>query len=571
MRLIHRLYLLLGLPWACKSFAYGNGDGLLRSKGIQTSTRLPARTASTNDDVSTTTPLSTTPTPASQTILTWTNRDITSDASQSHSLSKRSARSATNNSSDAENGTTGGMSKSAKDMLPLTPAITPAISIAGVVLVLTGVVYTFLGIKNRRIQVFLSVAYLTSLSVAVLIVYVMNPPISNAVQAADFGAIFLTGIIVGAGSLVFIEVTEGLGCLLGGFCVSMWLLVLRPGGTIDSTGDKAGFILAFGFGAYALSFSHHTRPCGLIGATSFAGATAVILGVDCFSQAGLKEFWLYVWNLNSNLFAIDTTTYPITRGLRVETVVIILICILGVISQSRLWRVIKDRRDQRVTAQQEDERRRDAMEEVLGRQLESGMGRARAQWERVYGDHESGHRGNLIKSEVGIAISAVKGPSSVSSENEPSPTANTLQLKEWNAAETDSTNPHLLERHSTSTVRSTSDTRQTQSKAPSAISQPESTVRTNLAESELATAEKQPCPPLIPLPFAAPSIALTNDSSRQASNTTRSESDFIIEKSPSTPDKKVISIRSETIFGSWSRRRSDVTFGGNLRPPDPGS
>lgn len=46
---------------------------------------------------------------------------------------------------------------------------------------------------------------------------------------------------------------------------------------------------------YALSFSHYTRPHALIISTAISGGTAVALGVDCFSRAGLKEFWLYNW------------------------------------------------------------------------------------------------------------------------------------------------------------------------------------------------------------------------------------------------------------------------------------
>jgi hypothetical protein len=27
----------------------------------------------------------------------------------------------------------------------------------------------------------------------------------------------------------------------------------------------------------------------------FSAATAIILGIDCFTRAGYKEFWIYVW------------------------------------------------------------------------------------------------------------------------------------------------------------------------------------------------------------------------------------------------------------------------------------
>ncbi|ERF73081.1 hypothetical protein EPUS_06542 [Endocarpon pusillum Z07020] len=273
--------------------------------------------------------------------------------------------------------------------LPLPPKITPVLSIAGVFLIVAGFTYTLIGIKNRWIQIFLSSAFLTSLSVTVLVVYVMNPPVRMAVQGAYLVAAFMTGVIFGAGSLIFKEVTEGLGCLLGGFCLSMWLLALRPGGTVSSTEGKVVLIAAFSTTVYALSFSRYTRPYGLIGATSFAGATAVALGLDCFSRAGLKEFWLYIWNLNDNLFPLNTNTYPITRGMRVELAFIVLICFLGVISQLKLWRVVKDRREKRDADRLENERERNQMEEAIGRRLEEGNERERAQWEAVYGDQEA--------------------------------------------------------------------------------------------------------------------------------------------------------------------------------------
>jgi hypothetical protein len=135
----------------------------------------------------------------------------------------------------------------------------------------------------------------------------MSPPVTNAVQGGYLVAVFFTGAVFGGLSLVFKEICEGLGCLLGGFCLSMWFLALKSGGLLTESGPKAGMIIAFTVGFYLLSFSHYTRAYGLIGCTSFSGATALVLGVDCYSRAGLKEFWLYIWGkswetLWSNLF-----------------------------------------------------------------------------------------------------------------------------------------------------------------------------------------------------------------------------------------------------------------------------
>ncbi len=137
---------------------------------------------------------------------------------------------------------------------------------------------------------------LTTWSSKVLVIYLMKPPVPNAIQGAYLVAAFFTGIIFGALALIFTEVTEGLGCMLGGFCISMWFLCLRAGGLIHSSSGRAIFIAVVTAVAYSLSFSHYTRNQGLIVTTSFAGATAAVLGIDCVSRAGLKELWLYLWS-----------------------------------------------------------------------------------------------------------------------------------------------------------------------------------------------------------------------------------------------------------------------------------
>lgn len=280
--------------------------------------------------------------------------------------------------------------------LPVIPKITPALSIGGVILILTGLMYALVGVKNKWLQIFLSAAYLSSLSITILVDYVMDTPVSNAIQGAYFVGIFMSGLIFGAGALIFKDITEGLGCLLGGFCLSMWILTLTPGGLITSTSGKAILIGVFCVLAWSASFSHYTRAYGIIGSTSFTGSTTFVLGIDCFARAGLKEFWFYIWGLNDDLFPLNTYTYPITRGMRVETVVIVLACMVGILSQLRLWKVVQDHHRKRQEARQDNERQRDIVEAALGRQLERQNHRDRSEWERQYGDDWSRSKRNTV-------------------------------------------------------------------------------------------------------------------------------------------------------------------------------
>ncbi|KAI1467297.1 uncharacterized protein F4812DRAFT_58213 [Daldinia caldariorum] len=270
--------------------------------------------------------------------------------------------------------------------LPLQPRLTPGWGVSGAIMLITGIVYALVGIKNTRLHTFFSSAYLASLSITVLIVYVMNLPVSDAVQGAYVVGAICAGLIVGGAATIFKELTEGLGCLLGGFCFSMWLLTLHEGGLLPSTAGKAIFIAAFTVAGFAFYFSHYTRPYAMIGLMSFSGATITVLGIDCFSRAGLKEFWAYIWNLNDDLFPLETTTYPLTKGIKVEVAIIIVLTVLGLISQFKLWRVIQDHRARRLAAEAEFQRMRDEEEANVGRRVEEDNKRERRQWETAYGD-----------------------------------------------------------------------------------------------------------------------------------------------------------------------------------------
>ncbi|KAE8381378.1 hypothetical protein BDV26DRAFT_255453 [Aspergillus bertholletiae] len=218
----------------------------------------------------------------------------------------------------------------------------------------------------------------------------MNPPVRVAVQGAYLVAIFFTGVTFGALSLVFKELTEGLGCLLGGFCCSMWLLSLKSGGLLTETNSKSGFIGAISVAFYALSFSHYTRPYGLMASTGISGGTSVALGIDCFSRAGWKEFWLYIWALNDDIFPLGTSTYPVTRNIKVELAATVIIAVLGVISQLRLWKVIRERRQKEDEVREKEQKEKEAAELEIGRRFEEKNMEERLEWEARYGNQDSG-------------------------------------------------------------------------------------------------------------------------------------------------------------------------------------
>ncbi|POS87273.1 hypothetical protein EPUL_001830, partial [Erysiphe pulchra] len=212
------------------------------------------------------------------------------------------------------------------------------------------------------VLIYLSSAYLAGVATTVLILYVMNLPISNATQAAYVVAVIATGAILGAASILFSEITEGLCCLLGGFSLSMWLLVLRPNGLLSGN-SMIALITIISIGSFATSFS----------------------------KAGLKEFWAYLWALNPNLFPFDDTSYPLTRGMRVEIASILVISVAGIISQMKLWKIVQERRKKKLDEGLIVSRKIEEEEDNIGKKIVEQTAKEKDQWEEVFRDEDKNH------------------------------------------------------------------------------------------------------------------------------------------------------------------------------------
>lgn len=91
-------------------------------------------------------------------------------------------------------------------------------------------------------------------------------------------------------------------------------------------------------------------------------------------------------DLNDNEFPLGTTTYPITRGIRVEIACTIVVFIIGIMSQFKIWKIIKARRAKRDLERQQDQADRDQLESEVGKEIEDANQRDREQWEAIYGD-----------------------------------------------------------------------------------------------------------------------------------------------------------------------------------------
>ncbi|RAR01923.1 hypothetical protein DDE82_006120 [Stemphylium lycopersici] len=449
--------------------------------------------------------------------------------------------------------------------LPIQPKLTPAMGISGVFLLLSGLAYAIIGIKKKMVYVFGSAAYLTALAVTVLIVYLMNPPVSDAIQGAFFVAAFFTGVIFGILSLVFVDITEGFGCLLGGFCLSMWFLSLKDGGLITSGTGRAIFIGCMAAGGYSLSFSHYTRTYGLIASIAFSGATASILGIDCLAGSGWKELWLYLWNLNDSTFPLNTNTYPVTRNIKAELAGVVIIAVVGIVSQLRVWKMVNEHRAKNAAQQLERQQDQDREEEERGRKVEDNFQKERAQWEAAYGGKSmpdssirssiTGHKNstsveekevdgndslemvNMSKSGVMRSTSGNKGPRA---------TVTVGVLKDDGIQHIDEQGNPITEGNENPVPEAGND--KTLSTAPEDTSRPTSAKRNSLRPSV-----PPPPPAVIPLPFKVPNEDDTHSDDDNTSVSAVPESDH------GSNERKRISKRISDVSAMRHRISRDVT------------
>lgn len=96
-------------------------------------------------------------------------------------------------------------------------------------------------------------------------------------------------------------------------------------------------------------------------------------------------------DINNDIFPLDYNgPYPITRGIQVETGAIIIICGMGIMSQMKVWKLIKRRKEEKAREQRRRTEEENMADEEHGRRVEDGIRRERGSWEAAYDNRERG-------------------------------------------------------------------------------------------------------------------------------------------------------------------------------------
>ncbi|KAI0307912.1 hypothetical protein B0F90DRAFT_1678336 [Multifurca ochricompacta] len=268
----------------------------------------------------------------------------------------------------------------------LATKIDPAFGVLGSVLILTGLPSAFLGHKNRWTSFFLIGFYTLSLICFALIANFgilrsVNPP-STTLRGMFVLSSFVAGAAGGGFAIFFWKTTKYFIGAWGGLAFGLWIQCFRDGGLIRPIGIRwlmFIFCSVIGFVLCTIPKIHYQI---LLIATAFVGASAVVLGADCFSTAGLKEF--YVWNIGFRKlfpkYIEHNIQFPVSQAMQIELGLIGAVALMGIAVQLRILHVLR-RKLKEIAAEQ---KRRERQDNAEAAERFSKLELEKAEWEKEH-------------------------------------------------------------------------------------------------------------------------------------------------------------------------------------------
>ncbi|KAI6047725.1 hypothetical protein EDC04DRAFT_15946 [Pisolithus marmoratus] len=310
-------------------------------------------------------------------------------------------------------------SSSTPTPIVLDTKITPAFGVLGAILVLTGLPSAFWGHKNRWTSFFLIGFYSFALVCFVLIAKfgilpAVNPP-GATLQGMFVLSCAISGIMGGALSIFFWKATKYFIGAWGGFAIGLWLQCFKDGGLITPVGIRYILYISCGVVGFVLCTIPKIHWHILLLATAFVGSSVFMLGVDCYTTAGLKEF--YVWNLGfTGMFPKYTgngIAFPVSQTMQIELGLVGAVALMGGAVQLRILRVLQ----RKLKEIAEEQRRRDEEAELDASGRFADLEKERKEWENDHpplGMHArtgSGYSGTPLMNDFPTS-SSNEGPSS---------------------------------------------------------------------------------------------------------------------------------------------------------------
>ncbi|GAA5843716.1 hypothetical protein JCM9279_000116 [Rhodotorula babjevae] len=260
----------------------------------------------------------------------------------------------------------------------------PWSGVLGGLLVATGTCIGAAATQLPRLSAAIAGLYSGALVVGLLLLeYAVAPKLDPPSQTAC-GLYLLAsigcGLVAAVPCALFPDPVAPLVGSLAGLATSVFLLSTRSDALIRPVGLR--YILVVGLIAvgFILASLKRVQPHVLLACTCVIGAFVVVLGIDCFASAGLKELYVYVLGLDK-LFPKLEGHYRLTTSIIAELAATVALVFIFMAIQSRFLSIFV-RRDAEAKRSQRDEAKRD---EQLAR---ASRRRSRVElndWEEKYG------------------------------------------------------------------------------------------------------------------------------------------------------------------------------------------
>ncbi|KAI0652145.1 hypothetical protein C8Q79DRAFT_1019314 [Trametes meyenii] len=269
------------------------------------------------------------------------------------------------------------------DFTKLDTHLDPGFGVLGALLILTGLPSAFLGHKNRWSSFFIIGFYTLALTCFVLILRfgvlnAINPP-NKTLRGLFVLSCGVAGVAGGGIAIFFWKAAKYFIGAWGGFAFALWIQCFHNGGLIGPIGFR--WIMYIGFVLCTIPKLHYYV---LLTSTAAVGATAFMLGVDCFTTAGLKEF--YVWNIGfQSLFTKyqeHGIKFPVTQIMEIELGMMGAVTIMGMAVQFQILKILQRKLKEIEAERKRQDQEAEARAAVRFRELEA----EKDEWAR---DHPS--------------------------------------------------------------------------------------------------------------------------------------------------------------------------------------
>ncbi|KAI0715308.1 hypothetical protein C8Q76DRAFT_619448 [Earliella scabrosa] len=289
------------------------------------------------------------------------------------------------------------------DYTKLDTHIDPAFGVLGAVLILTGLPSAFLGHKNRWTSFFLIGFYTLSLVCFVLILrfgvlQAINPP-NATVRGLFVLSSAVAGIAGGGVAIFFWKAAKYFIGAWGGFALALWIQCFRHGGLIGPLGFRWIMYIAVAVVGFVLCTIPKLHYYIMLISTAFVGATAFILGVDCYTTAGLKEF--YVWNIGFegifHKYQEHGIQFPVTQIMQIELGMMGAVAVMGIAVQFQILKILMAK----MKEIEAERKRQDEAAEARAAERFRSLDVEKLEWERMHGRADSNFSGAPLLTKEG--------------------------------------------------------------------------------------------------------------------------------------------------------------------------